>query len=79
MSAKRKPGNPHTEYHKDGNIRAQGRMAGVVSIGYWEWFRLNGTRMQSGHFDRGRQVGEWITYDRMGQKYKVTNMNSKPK
>jgi len=54
-------------------------MAGVVSIGYWEWFRLNGTRMQSGHFDRGRQVGEWITYDRMGQKYKVTNMNSKPK
>ena len=32
------------------------------------------TKLRSGHFEDGEQVGEWITYDRDGQKYKVTRM-----
>ncbi len=32
--------------------------------------------LRSGHFDRGRQVGEWITYDRTGAVYKTTIMKS---
>jgi hypothetical protein len=28
--------------------------------------------MGSGHFDRGRQTGEWTTYDRTGAVYEVT-------
>ncbi len=42
--------------------------------GYWEWFRKEGTIMRSGHFDKGKQIGEWITYGKKGQVYKVTQM-----
>jgi hypothetical protein len=45
--------------------------------GYWEWFRKDGSKMRSGHFEAGEQVGEWITYDRQSQVYKVTNMKRK--
>jgi len=52
-------------------------MADDVPIGYWEWFRKNGTKMRSGHFENGEQSGEWITYDKSGQKYKVTHFKPK--
>jgi antitoxin component YwqK of YwqJK toxin-antitoxin module len=47
--------------------------------GYWEWVRKDGTKMRSGHFNAGQQVGEWITYDQQGHVYKVTNMDRKNK
>lgn len=67
-------GEEHVVRHKDGSVWARGRMAGGVPTGYWEWFRKDGTKLRSGHFEQGRQVGEWITYDREGRKYKVTRM-----
>ncbi len=45
--------------------------------GYWEWFRKDGTKMRSGHFLKGKQVGEWITYGKEGKVYKVTFINKK--
>jgi len=30
--------------------------------------------MRSGYFERGRQVGEWTTYDKKGCVFKVTAM-----
>lgn len=63
-----------TEHHKDGTICARGSMLGDQLHGYWEWYRKDGTRKRSGHFDRGKQVGEWITYDPAGQPYKTTQM-----
>ena len=42
--------------------------------GYWEWFRKDGTKMRSGHFKNGKQTGEWITYDKNGKIYKITNI-----
>ena len=45
-------------------------MLGDEMRGYWEWFRLDGTIMRSGHFDRGRQTGVWTTYDRSGAPHK---------
>ena len=64
----------HIEYHKDGSVWAKGRKNGDVCVGYWEWFRKDGTKMRSGHFnDAGENVGEWTTYDKQGQVYKVTN------
>ena len=42
--------------------------------GYWEWFRMDGTRMRSGYFEKGKQVGEWTTYNKKGKIYKVTKM-----
>jgi len=32
--------------------------------------------MRSGTFEDGRQVGQWITYDRQGKVYKVTLMKN---
>lgn len=64
----------HIERHANGSLRARGPMIGDAPHGYWEWFRLDGTMMRSGHFDHGTQVGEWITYDRSGQPYKTTRL-----
>ena len=62
----------HVERHRDGSVRARGPVVEGCPHGYWEWFRLDGTMLRSGHFDSGRQVGEWTTYDRSGAPYKVT-------
>ncbi|MCF7762633.1 MAG: hypothetical protein K9N62_03075 [Verrucomicrobia bacterium] len=68
---------PHTQYHKDGSVRAVGHLADGAAQGYWEWFRKDGTRLRSGHFENGHQVGEWITFDKTGKAYKVTVMKPK--
>ena len=69
----------HTEYHKDGSVWAKGKVAGGVPTGYWEWFRKSGTKMRSGTFENGEQVGGWTTYDPQGEIYKVTRMKPKAK
>ena len=60
--------------HKDGTLRARGKMIDGVLTGYWEWFRKDGTKLRSGYFDKGEQVGKWTTYDKEGKVYKVTLM-----
>jgi antitoxin component YwqK of YwqJK toxin-antitoxin module len=67
----------YTHYHKDGSIWAKGPRIGDTMVGYWEWFRKDGTRMRSGHFEEGEQIGEWTTYDKNGDVYKVTKMRAK--
>ena len=37
-------------------------------------FHKDGTRLRSGRFEAGRQVGAWTTYDKSGAVYKVTVM-----
>jgi hypothetical protein len=65
--------------HQDGTVRARGPTRHGVPVGYWEWFRKDGTRLRSGHFDEhGRPVGEWITYDARGRVYKVTRRGPAP-
>ena len=64
----------HVERHRDGSIRARGPVLDGQPHGYWEWFRLDGTMLRSGSFDRGRQTGGWITYDRSGAPSKTTTM-----
>lgn len=51
---------------------AGGQTLDGVATGYWDWFRIDGTKLRSGHFEAGQQVGEWITYDKSGRPYKVT-------
>lgn len=65
-----------TQYHKDGSIWARGKVVGSTPVGYWEWFRKDGTKMRSGSFREGIQVGEWITYDKTGAIHKVTDMKN---
>ena len=35
--------------------------------GPWEFFRRDGSRMRSGSFERGKQIGVWRTFDRTGR------------
>ena len=45
--------------------------------GYWEWFRKDGSKMRSGYFENGKQVGERTTRDDKGKVVKVTKMKSR--
>ena len=62
----------HVERHRDGSVRARGPVVAGRPDGYWEWFRLDGTKLRSGSFAAGEPVGEWTTYDRTGAPYKTT-------
>ncbi|SDY84627.1 hypothetical protein SAMN05660209_03885 [Geodermatophilus africanus] len=64
----------HDERHRDGSLRARGPVVDGRPHGYLEWFRLDGTRLHSGTFEHGRQVGEWTTYDRTGAPYRTTTV-----
>ncbi len=66
------------KYHANGNTPwSKGKMMDNLPDGYWEWYRVDGTLKRSGYFEQGEAVGEWITYDSNGEKYKVTNRTKK--
>ena len=46
----------HIRHHKDGSIWAPDQTIDGVATGYWEWFRKDGVRMRSGHFESGEQA-----------------------
>ena len=61
------------KYHRNGKtVWSKGPIVAGAPHGYWEWYRLDGSLKRSGHFENGDPVGEWITYDKNGEKYKVT-------
>ena len=63
-----------TAYYENGNVKARGSMKDGELHGFWEWFRKDGSKMRSGHFSVGKQVGEWITYDHNSKIYKKKMM-----
>lgn len=66
------------KYHANGKtIWSKGKMVDDQPDGYWEWYRADGTMKRSGYFDMGDPVGEWVTYDSKGHKYKTTNRDKK--
>ena len=67
----------HIHRHKDGELWAKGMKRGDVIEGYWEWFRKDGSKMHSGYFEKGKQVGKWTTYDKKGGVVKVTDYGDK--
>jgi antitoxin component YwqK of YwqJK toxin-antitoxin module len=61
------------KYHANGKtIWSIGKIVQGNPEGYWEWYRSDVTLKRSGFFEAGEPVGEWITYDSKGQKYKST-------
>lgn len=65
----------HIVRHKDGSIWAKGEMENGECVGYWEWYRKNGTRMRSGYFTNGHKTGKWTTYGKNGKEIKTTLIN----
>jgi antitoxin component YwqK of YwqJK toxin-antitoxin module len=61
------------KFHANGKTRwSKGKIVDGKPEGYWEWYRLNGTLKRSGYFNKGEPVGEWTTYDKEGNIYKVS-------
>lgn len=63
---------PVEHRHQDGTLWSRGFLLNGDQHGDWEWFRVDGSRMRTGSFDRGTQVGVWTTYDRDGAVVKRT-------
>lgn len=78
MGAAQSPSIEYLQHHKDGSLWAKGQTVNGVPTGYWEWFRRDGTKLRSGHFTHGAQSGEWTTYDKTGEVYKVTRIKPAP-
>ena len=57
----------------DGTVKAQGQRLDGQLHGAWKFFRVDGSLMRSGSFDRGRQVGVWRTFTRSGELVKSTD------
>jgi uncharacterized protein YdhG (YjbR/CyaY superfamily) len=72
--SKKESKSEYIKYHNDGTIWAKGTMIGDKPDGYWQFFRKDGVIMRSGYFDKGKQTGEWTTYDKKGKVYKVTKI-----
>lgn len=62
----------HVQYHKDGSVWARDQTLDGQPTGCWEWFRKDGTKLKSGTFEYGQQVGDWTTYDKSDAVYKTT-------
>ena len=60
------------EFYDNGFVKASGKVKDGEMHGPWRWFRRDGTILRSGSFRLGVQVGEWITYDTLGDPHKVT-------
>jgi antitoxin component YwqK of YwqJK toxin-antitoxin module len=58
MAKKKSMPQMHLHYHKDGSLWAKGQMLDGVIVGYWQWFRKDGTIMRSGSLENGEQIGE---------------------
>lgn len=66
------------KYHANGTtIWSKGKMINDQPDGYWEWYRPDGTLKRSGYFDKGEPIGEWVTYDNKGLRYKTTQKKRK--
>jgi antitoxin component YwqK of YwqJK toxin-antitoxin module len=61
------------KYHAGGKTPwSKGKMVDGAPDGYWEWYRADGTLKRSGHFNEGKPLGEWITYNAKGEPHKAT-------
>ncbi len=64
------------DLYDDGGLKAKGKVKDGELHGAWRWWRKDGSLLRTGSFDRGRQVGEWTTYDRDSAPVKVTQFGT---
>jgi uncharacterized protein YdhG (YjbR/CyaY superfamily) len=70
-----KKSGEYLEFYGNGVLKAEGKYKSNQLHGKWQWYRKDGTKMRSGEFKLGKQVGTWITYDQSGKPHKTTNFN----
>lgn len=70
-----KKSGEYLEFYGNGVLKAEGKYKSGKLHGKWQWYRKDSTKLRSGEFKLGDQVGTWITYDQAGKPYKTTNFN----
>lgn len=60
--------------YDNGFLKYRGRVKDGDMHGEWVFFRRDGSRLRSGRFARGEQVGPWTTYDRSGEVHRVRDL-----
>ena len=63
---------PDISHYPNGTVRYTGFQLDGAAHGAWAFFRLDGSVMRTGNFEKGRQVGVWQTFDRSGRLVKET-------
>jgi antitoxin component YwqK of YwqJK toxin-antitoxin module len=63
------------DHYPNGKVRFRGANLDGAMHGPWEFYRLDGSLMRAGTFERGKQVGVWRTYDRSGEIVKETSFS----
>lgn len=64
---------PETNYYPSGQLKYTGFLLDGEMHGAWRWYRLDGSLMRAGEFDRGRRTGTWQTFNRAGDVVKETS------
>jgi len=59
--------------YPSGSLKSEGFTLDGEMHGEWAFYRLDGSVMRSGRFERGRQNGMWRTFDRTGRLVKQTD------
>jgi antitoxin component YwqK of YwqJK toxin-antitoxin module len=65
--------NARSPLYPNGLPRFKGEFLDGLMHGYWEFYRVDGSVMRTGTFDREVQVGVWKTFARDGSLVKETN------
>ena len=68
---------PAIDHYDNGNVRFRGTNLDGEMHGEWAFYRRDGSLMRAGAFERSRQVGVWLTYDRAGAVVKQTAFGSR--
>jgi antitoxin component YwqK of YwqJK toxin-antitoxin module len=61
-------------FYENGLPRFKGEYLNGEMHGPWEFFRKDGSRMRSGEFNQGVQIGIWRTFDRAGKLVSEKNL-----
>ncbi len=64
---------PSVERYASGTLKSEGSLLDGEMHGDWAFYRLDGSVMRTGRFERGRQVGPWRTFDRAGTMVKESD------
>ena len=59
--------------YPSGTVKSEGFTLDGEMHGDWVFYRLDGSVMRTGRFERGRQIGLWRTFDRTGHLVKETD------
>ena len=62
--------------YDSGAIKSDGSYLDGEMHGDWVFYRLDGSVMREGRFERGRQVGPWRTFDRAGRLVQETDFGA---